>query len=202
MSLEMHFRASRMVRFFNLHSMLPFRIFLDVAIFSSSPMQHLRWSSMWPKKGNSWKPLLTVATESLSLKINFNLVIKYSTQHLHLETLGKKNKQTNKQQNNNNNNSNTGNVSNILKVNNKDTRTSRLLLLLTLNIFHALLLLLLLLYSTKHDTKPCMIFRTGWEWIGTGVKYRTTFFLLFFQVKGEIKSRKKSDRCMLEKCIS
>ena len=95
MSLEMHFRASRMVRFFNLHSMLPFRIFLDVAIFSSSPMQHLRWSSMWPKKGNSWKPLLTVATESLSLKINFNLVIKYSTQHLHLETLGKKNKQTN-----------------------------------------------------------------------------------------------------------
>ena len=148
MSLEMHFRASRMVRFFNLHSMLPFRIFLDVAIFSSSPMQHLRWSSMWPKKGNSWKPLLTVATESLSLKINFNLVIKYSTQHLHLETLGKKNKQTNKQQNNNNNNnnnSNTGNVSNILKVNNKDTRTSRLLPLLTLNIFHALLLLSLLM---------------------------------------------------------
>ena len=194
----MHFRASRMVRFFNLHSMLPFRIFLDVAMFSSSPMQHLRWSSMWPKKGNSWKLLLTVVTESLSLKINFNFHPAFTSWNT-----GKKNKQTNKQQNNNNNNnSNTGNVSNILKVNNKDTRTSRLLLLLTLNIFHALLLLLLLLYSTKHDTKPCMIFRTGWEWIGTGVKYHTTFFLLFFQVKGEIKSRKKSDRWMLEKCIS
>ena len=94
MSLEMHFRASRMVRFFNLHSMLPFRIFLDVAMFSSSPMQHLRWSSMWPKKGNSWKLLLTVVTESLSLKINFNFHPAFTSWNTG------KNKQTNKQTNN------------------------------------------------------------------------------------------------------
>ena len=35
---------------------IPFRIFVDyVTIFNSSPMQHLRWNSLWWKIGNSWK---------------------------------------------------------------------------------------------------------------------------------------------------
>ena len=30
-----------------------------VTIFNLSPMQHLRWSSLWQKLGNGWKMLLT-----------------------------------------------------------------------------------------------------------------------------------------------
>ena len=35
-----------------------------VTIFSLSPMQHLRWSSLRQKIGNNWKLLLIVVTES------------------------------------------------------------------------------------------------------------------------------------------
>ena len=35
-----------------------------VTIFSLSPMQHLRWSSLTQKIGNHWKLLLIVVTES------------------------------------------------------------------------------------------------------------------------------------------
>ena len=31
---------------------IPFRIFVDVTMFNSSPMQHLRWSSLWQKLGS------------------------------------------------------------------------------------------------------------------------------------------------------
>ena len=33
-----------------------------VTIFNSSPVQHLRWSSLWQKNGNGWKLLLNVVT--------------------------------------------------------------------------------------------------------------------------------------------
>ena len=52
-----------------LYHQIPFRIFVDlVKIFSSSPMQRLRWSSSW-QKGNSWEMLLTVVTESFVLNM-------------------------------------------------------------------------------------------------------------------------------------
>ena len=40
-----------------------------VTRFSSSPKQQLRLSSLWQEIGNSWKLLLTVATESLVLNV-------------------------------------------------------------------------------------------------------------------------------------
>ena len=65
------FRTSRRVRFPYFPKvpldhgdrcpLIPFRVFMDhVTIFSSSPMQQLRWSSSWQLIGNSWKLLLTV----------------------------------------------------------------------------------------------------------------------------------------------
>ena len=44
-----------------------FTIFLDVTIFNSSPMKHLRWSSFWQKIHNGWKLLLSDVTKSFVL---------------------------------------------------------------------------------------------------------------------------------------
>ena len=55
--------------FSKLHSIMggafsiPLKIFVGyVTIFNSSPIQHLRWSSLWQKISNVWKPLLTIVT--------------------------------------------------------------------------------------------------------------------------------------------
>ena len=40
-----------------------------ITIFRSSPMQRLKWSSLWQKIKNSWKLLLTVLTESFVLHV-------------------------------------------------------------------------------------------------------------------------------------
>ena len=48
---------------------IPFRIFVDVALFHSSPAQHLWWSSLCRKIGNGWKLLLTVVTLSFVLNV-------------------------------------------------------------------------------------------------------------------------------------
>ena len=49
---------------------VPFSIFIDhVRIISSSPMQHLRWSSLPQKNGNSWELVLTVVAESFVLNV-------------------------------------------------------------------------------------------------------------------------------------
>ena len=92
---------------------------MDITIFSSSPVQYLRWSSLWQKIGNSCKLLLTVTTKSFVLDVTGLLgptlkhihkiyikAIEYLIPHLHIQT----------QQ------INTKNTSNILKFNNKDTR--------------------------------------------------------------------------------
>ena len=42
---------------------IPFRVFMDVTIFNSSPMQQRRWSSLWQEIGNSCKLLLTNFTD-------------------------------------------------------------------------------------------------------------------------------------------
>ena len=59
--------------FLTLHSIMgvvPFSIFIDhVRIISSSPMQHLRWSSLSQKNGNSWELVLTVVAESFVLNV-------------------------------------------------------------------------------------------------------------------------------------
>ena len=44
--------------------LVPFRVFVDhITIFSSDPMQQLRWKSLWQEIGNSWKLLLTDFTD-------------------------------------------------------------------------------------------------------------------------------------------
>ena len=56
--------------FYHLFICRIFRIFVDHAgIFSSSPMQHLRWSYLWQKIGNSWKLLLTVVIAIFILNV-------------------------------------------------------------------------------------------------------------------------------------
>ena len=40
-----------------------------VAIFNSSPVPYLRWSSLWRKTGNDWKLLLIVVTYSFVLNV-------------------------------------------------------------------------------------------------------------------------------------
>ena len=65
-------RASNRASFSSFHKVMfkqewcpkiPFRIVVDhITIFHSSPMQHLRWSSLRQKLGNSWKLLLTVVS--------------------------------------------------------------------------------------------------------------------------------------------
>ena len=56
-----------------------FRSFMDVTIFSTSPIQRLRWSSLLQKTDNSWKLLLTVATESFVLNVTvlLDLTLKH-----------------------------------------------------------------------------------------------------------------------------
>ena len=47
-------------------------IFVDhVTIFNSSPVQHLRWSSLSQKIGNDWKLLLAVVTRLLDLTLKY-----------------------------------------------------------------------------------------------------------------------------------
>ena len=53
-----------------LDTLIPPWISVDhVTIFSSNPMQHLRWSSLGQKNRKCWKPLLTVVTESSLLNV-------------------------------------------------------------------------------------------------------------------------------------
>ena len=79
--------------------LIPLRIFVNhITIFSSSPTQHLRWSSLWQKIRNSSKLFLTIVTESFVLSVTGLLdptlkqrqisikTIKYSVQHLHVQT--------------------------------------------------------------------------------------------------------------------
>ena len=50
---------------------MPFWISVDhVTIFSSNPMQQLRWNIMWQQIGNSWKLLRTVVTKSFFLNVS------------------------------------------------------------------------------------------------------------------------------------
>ena len=56
----------------SLCSLIPLRISVDyVTLFSSSPLQQLRWSSLWQQMGNignSWKLLMTCCYKELCLK--------------------------------------------------------------------------------------------------------------------------------------
>ena len=60
-----------------------FRSFMaHVTIFSTSPIQHLRWSSLLQKTDNSCKLLLTVVTESfvLNVAVLLDLTLKHTAE--------------------------------------------------------------------------------------------------------------------------
>ena len=115
-------------------SPIPSRIFVDrVTIFSLSPMQHLRWSLMWQKKGKSWELFLNVFTESFVLNPTLKHIDKF---RLHVQ---------NQQKNTSTTCQIYSQLSNIFRVNNKDTRTmSGASVVKFENISHYILLLLLL----------------------------------------------------------
>ena len=46
-----------------------FGFFWNSPIFNSSPMQHLRWCSLWQKINNGWKLLLIVVTYCFVLNV-------------------------------------------------------------------------------------------------------------------------------------
>ena len=91
-------------------------LWMIITIFRSSSMQHLRWSSLRQKMGDSWKLLLTFVTQNFivddsethrSIQIK---AIKYSICHLNVNSQQKNPK---KHQNN---------LSDIFKVKNKVNR--------------------------------------------------------------------------------
>ena len=50
--------------------LIPFKVFMDhFTVFNSSPMQHLRWSSLWLKIGNGWNLFFSVVTNSFILNL-------------------------------------------------------------------------------------------------------------------------------------
>ena len=118
------------------YATIPLRIFVDyVTILNSSPMQHLRWSSLWHKIVNGWNLFLTVLTYSFVLNVTGLLD----------PTLKCIDEFTLRQQNN-------SSAIYMFKVSKKNTRTCQMyskwtiktpeqclvLLLLTLKIFHFL----------------------------------------------------------------
>ena len=49
---------------------IPSEFFMNhVTIFNSSPMQHLRWNSLWRKISNGWKLLLAFVTWSFFVNV-------------------------------------------------------------------------------------------------------------------------------------